>query len=142
MDDDYFIGKPINKSDFFYYDEKQEKVLPNIVSDQIKEFNKNYIYLKYNELFKIKDTIDPHTAKGWEIQTFTSHKLLLDNYPEVYIDAGFTHNALSININHVKEIYDLIKNKYEYADKILYSKVRTVYDIQFQTFYNSYAFKY
>ena len=26
MDDDYFIGKPIAKSDFFYYDEKQGKV--------------------------------------------------------------------------------------------------------------------
>ena len=30
MDDDYFIGKPINKTKFFYYDEKLEKVLPSI----------------------------------------------------------------------------------------------------------------
>ena len=116
--------------------------MPNIVSDEIKEFNKNYIYSKYNELFKIKDKIDPHTERGWEFRSYTSYKLLSDFFPEIIIDAGFTHNALSININHVKEIYDLIKNKYEYADKILYSKVRTVYDIQFQTFYNSYAFKY
>jgi len=28
MDDDYFIGKPINKSQFFYYDEEQKKVVP------------------------------------------------------------------------------------------------------------------
>jgi len=43
MDDDYFIGKPIKKSDFFYYDEDQKKVLPNIVSDRFNEFNKKYI---------------------------------------------------------------------------------------------------
>ena len=139
MDDDYFIGKPINKSSFFYYDEIQRKVLPNVVSDQYKILNKNYINDEYRKLLAKKDRIDPHTIDGWFLHSYASYKLLLDNYHEPLIDASFTHNALSVNIRYVKEIYDLVKEKYEFANELLYSKVRTVYDIQFQTFYNSYA---
>ena len=40
MDDDYFIGKPINKTKFIYYDEELKKVFPSIVSDEISESNK------------------------------------------------------------------------------------------------------
>jgi len=38
----------------------------------------------------------------------------------------------------VKEIYGLVKEKYQYANELLYSKERNVYNIQFQTFYNVY----
>jgi len=44
-----------------------------------------------------------------------------------------------VNIHDVKEIFDLVKEKYEYANELLYSKERNVFNIQFQTFYNSYA---
>ena len=139
MDDDYFIGKPIKKSDFFYYDEKLKKVLPNLVSVEFKDLNKDFVYNRYNSYFSRKESIDPHSSKGWCLQTYTTFKFFFDNYPEPLIDAGFTHNALSININYVKEIYDLIRAKYKFSDEILYSKQRTPYDIQFQTFYNLYT---
>ena len=139
MDDDYFIGKPIKKSSFFYYDEKLKKVLPNVISDEYKILNKNFVNNEYNKYFDKKDRINPHTREGWNIQTYSSYKLLSDNYPEPLIDVSFTHNALSINLNYVKDIYNLVKEKYEFADILLYSKVRTVYDIQFQTFYNIFA---
>ena len=58
MDDDYFIGKPINKSSFFYYDEEQKKVLPNIVSDQYKILNKNYVNNEYKKNFAKRDRIE------------------------------------------------------------------------------------
>ena len=48
------------------------------------------------------------------------------------------HNALPLNIHDVKEIYGLVKEKYQYANELLYSKERNVYNIQFQTFYNVY----
>ena len=38
----------------------------------------------------------------------------------------------------MKEIYGLVKEKYQYANELLYSKERNVYNIQFQTFYNVY----
>ena len=40
MEDDFFIGKPLNKSDFFYYDEKEKKVLPYILTSNFEEINK------------------------------------------------------------------------------------------------------
>ena len=133
------IGKPIKKSDFFHYDEDQKKVLPNIVSDRFNEFNKKYIFIKYKLYFSRKNKIDPHTEKGWLLSTLTCFKFFLDIFPEASIDAGFTHNALSVNIHDVKEIFDLVKEKYEYANELLYSKERNIFNIQFQTFYNSYA---
>ena len=139
MDDDYFIGKPIKKSDFFYYDEEQKKVLPCIVSGGHKFVNKEFIYREYNKMFSNRYRINPQTPSGWQLFSYASYKLLLDNYPEPLIDAGFTHNALPININDVKEIYDLVKNKYKYAKELFNSKKRSIYHIQFQTLYNSYA---
>ena len=139
MDDDYFIGKPIKKSDFFYYDEEKKKVLPSIISDRFRELNKEYIYKEYNKFFSKKDIISPHTPDGWYLRFCAAHKLIIDNYPEPIIDGGFTHNAIPLNINYIKEIYNLVKEKYQYADKILNSKERTVYDIQFQTLYNTYV---
>ena len=53
MDDDYFIGKPIKKSDFFYYDEEQKKVLLNIVSDRFKEIKKILFIVNTNTIFQI-----------------------------------------------------------------------------------------
>ena len=63
MDDDYFIGKPINKNRFFYYDEN-EKVVPNLVSDQFSELNKDEVNREYNNLYIRRDEIDPHTSDG------------------------------------------------------------------------------
>ena len=139
MDDDYFIGKPLKKSDLFYYDEEQKKVLPNIISSKYKILNKEFIYKEYNKMFSNKYSINPQTPKGWQLFSYASYKLLLDNFPEPLIDAGFTHNALAININDAKEIYDLVKDKYKYAKELFDSKERSIYHLQFQTLYNSYA---
>ena len=32
MEDDYFIGRPLKKTDFFYYDEKEKKVFPALTN--------------------------------------------------------------------------------------------------------------
>ena len=139
MDDDYFIGKPIKKSDFFYYDKKKKKVFPNIVSVDFRKLNKKYVYEGYERVFANRDKIDPHTTRGWKLHTLSCFKFLFDCFKEPLIDAGFTHNAIPLNILDVKEIFDLIQERYIYADKLLNSKVRSVYDIQFQTFYMAYA---
>ena len=43
-----------------------------------------------------------------------------------------------MNINDLKEIYEFIKDKYEYSSEILYSKSKTSYDLQPQSLFNSY----
>ena len=51
----------------------------------------------------------------------------------------FTHNAIPINANEIKEIYDLIE-KSKFNKTTLFSTYRHSYSLQFQTFYLSYTF--
>jgi hypothetical protein len=139
MDDDYFIGKPINKSQFFYYDEDLKKVVPCIVSDDFRALKRNEVLSEYNLLFSKKDKIDPHTADGWRLHTAAVFKFFSQHYNQTLISGGFTHNALSLNIDDIKEVFDLIKNKYEYANENLYSKTRNVFNLQSQTMFNTYS---
>ena len=139
MDDDYFIGKPINKSQFFYYDEDLKKVVPCIVSDDFHKLKRNEVLKEYYLLFSKKDKIDPHTAVGWRLHTALVFKFFLEQYNQTIISGGFTHNALSLNIDDIKEVFDLIKNKYKYANESLYSKTRNLFNLQSQTMFNTYS---
>ena len=134
MDDDYFIGKPINKSRLFYYDEKEGKVVPSIISDEFSELIKEDIYKEYNKFLLKSDKIDPHTSDGWYFHTYLSFKLLLDNFESPLINAGFTHNAVPLNLNDIKEVYEFLKKKYTFFNITLYSKTRPVFCLQSQLY--------
>ena len=138
MDDDYFIGKPINKNKFFYYDENEKKVVPNLVSDEFRELNKDEVNREYNKLYIRRDKIDPHTCDGWKFHTFSVYKLLLDNFEFPLVDGGFTHNAISLNLKDLKEISDFVKEKYQYYNISQYSKTRPIFSLQAQTLFNTY----
>ena len=138
MDDDYFFGKAIEKTQFFYYDEIQKKVVPSIVTDDFTEMVKKDIDDEYNKLYRRIKSIKPHAFNGWKISQLSSFKLLLENYKSPLINAGFSHNAIPLNIRDLEEIYDLVKNKYANADKFLNEKERTNIDLQPQSLFNSY----
>ena len=138
MDDDYFIGKPINKTQFFYYDEKEKKVLPSILSDQFSELDKSYVYREYEKLFNKLQKIDPYTSDGWSFHTLSAMKLMLDNFEAPIIEACFTHNAISLNLKDIKEIFEFIKEKYKYANNTLYNKTRDIFNLQSQSLFNTY----
>ena len=139
MDDDCFFGKPIKKTDFFYYDEETKKVVPSLVTDDFTEMIKPDILKEYHKLYAKRKIIKPHSFNGWKITQLSSYKLLLEQFPFPLINAGFNHNAIPLNLNDLKEIYDLIKNKYQHAKDILSSKERSIYDLQPQSLFNSYA---
>ena len=138
MDDDYFFGKPIKKTQFFYYDESQKKVVPSIVTDDFTEMVEKDIDNEYNKLYRYIRIIKPHSFDGWKISQLLSFKLLLENYKSPLINAGFSHNAIPLNIRDLKEIYDLVKNKYPNANKLLNEKERSNIDLQPQSLFNSY----
>ena len=137
MDDDYFIGKTLKKSDFFYFDEKKKEVVPYIISNKFCEMNKTFILSRFNELFKMKDLFQPHSGIAFWLQTYSSEKFFIDHYNISLIYTEFTHNAISENINELKEIYEEAK-KYEYFNETINSRERYILTLTHQHFVNLY----
>ena len=142
MDDDYFIGKELKKTDFFYFDENKGKVVPIIIS-------KNYNYYKtqdkeltdwiyYTSQMKCGDNIFSHTSTGWKATKSRSLLFLKKELNMPIINAGFDHNAIPVNVNDVEEIYNLIYLRYKYSFITLNAITRTKYDLQYQTLYATY----
>ena len=135
MDDDYFIGKPLKKNDFFYYDKKYKKIFPYLLNSKFDELNKIKVLSKYNDLFKQKELINPHSHKGWLLSLMSVEKFFIENFKFPLIKAEYTHNAISLNIDDLKEIYKLVQ-KYKYINETLFCKERPILGLCFQHFYN------
>ena len=147
LDDDYFIGSPLNKSDLFY--EENGRIYPFIISNEFKILNhtpmlKNYLN-KYTKK-KEDDKIYPHTSQGFRL-LMLNNKLLLYKYfgeddirnGKPLIDALDTHNAYPMDLNTIKEIHDFIEQEYEYANFALNSKYRHMKGISIFNFYQPYV---
>ena len=137
MEDDFFIGKPLKKNDFFYYDESNNKVLPFLLTKYFHEMNKTDIYYKFNDLFQKKDKIYPHSRYGWWLSVYSTNKYFIERYECPLIDTVFTHNAIAENIDDLKEIFDEIQD-YKYINETLYSKERNVLTLNQPQFSNLY----
>ena len=83
--------------------------------------------------------INKNSFNGWKISQLAVYKLIAENYKQPLIIGGFTHCAIPIYLEDLKEIHDLIVNKYQYSKEVLSSKIRTVYDLQPQSFFNTYG---
>ena len=94
MDDDYYIGRPIKKSDFSYYDEEQKKVLPCVINDLFYEIDIDRINNEYNSKDFTSKDIDVHSTQGFFTFLFISHKIMVDNFNPPLIETEFTNNAL------------------------------------------------
>jgi hypothetical protein len=137
MDDNYFIGGHLKKTDFFYYDNTLKKVVPAIVNTQISELNKKNILEEYNNALNQHPNVNDNS--GWTFSILSTYKLLIDNYDIPLLGIEFTHNALPLNVNDLKEIHELITNKYKYAKETLNSIEKNIYDLQPQILFALYG---
>ena len=137
MEDDYFVGKPLNKSDFFYYDEKKKKVFPYVVNTIFYEMNKKKILRKQKIMFKKKNMIKPHSHYGFDFSIMNTDKYFIEKYKIPTIIPKFTHCAIPLNVDDLKEIFTEIQD-YEYINETLFSKVRHTLSINQQEFVNLY----
>ena len=144
MDDDYFIGKPINKNEFFY--EEKGEVFPALITSDYYEMNKEEIQKKLNNILSYKNNLDAHSAKGFLARQARALLFMYDifgnddiRYNKKLIEPAFTHNAIPMKISDIKEIHDLVFDKYDKGKEMLSSKERSINDLQFQSLYMAYV---
>ena len=137
IEDDFFIGKSLKKDDFFYYDKTKKKVLPFLLTVYFQELNKSAVFNQYYNLYKIKDFIHPHSGLGWWISIFNTDKYFIEKYNLQIINTNFTHNAISENLDDLKQIYEEIKD-YEHFNETIYSKERHILTLNQPHFVNLY----
>ena len=64
---------------------------------------------------------------AWYLSLLSNERFFLEYYPNLQlINPTPTHNAISYNIQDLKEIYDLVVNNYKYAKETLNSLERHV----------------
>lgn len=144
MNDDYFIGKPVKKSDFFY--EENGKVVPYVLYNKGLGRGKNAeIHARLRELSQQVNSTNKnaHSSAGFQYQKLSNIEFLYNILGKnIITPAGdyhyFPHNAQGENIDELKEVHDWIKNKYKYADDCLQAKCRRQHSLVQQTVYTFY----
>ena len=139
MDDDFFIGKDLNKTNFFYYDENEKRVVPSMLNVDYSELNRKLTLANYNKMYNMKDTLASQCFIAWVLSLLSTEKFFLDYYSNItLINPTPSHNAISYNIQDLKEIYELVVNNYQYANETLNSIERHILTLQTQHFVDLY----
>ena len=137
MDDDYFFGKPLKKSDFFYVE--NGKVVPSIIAKKFFEETMFSSKEKHN-YYKLKAKKDKEqSASFYRYSLYTTYLFIMNLLKKNLTVPYFTHNAIPCNLKDLREIYYLVyRSKYKFST--LDSLKRHLESLQFQTFYMSYTF--
>ena len=158
MDDDWFIGKPMKKSDFFYID--NNRVVPYVFEDKVQLQlgfkNPQKVTLKEveNRLARIKSKDGgqhPEADAGRGKKFFTLSFLMKDVLKQDSIrlvgtsGMGGFHYPFGIRLDELKELHGFI-DKSKYAQATLYAKRRdngTLYSLSAYHYYtlNKYSRK-
>lgn len=142
MDDDCFIGNKLDKKDFFYV--KNGKVAPLITTSKFLKIKKEEV-VKKMEFYgkKAKLSKEEQNQDIFVYVKFLTYNFIFNIFNKTLNDSLFipyyTHNAIPINLNDAKEIYDLVYNsKYKY--NTLDCPYRHHEFIHFQILISSYTF--
>ena len=140
MDDDCFIGKKLEKNDFFYV--KHGKVSPLIVTANILKIDKENVdknlklYQKKAKAAKEEQNEDIFIYNKYLTYNFIFN---LFNITQNLFIPFYTHNAIPINLNDIKDAFDLVyASKYKYST--LDCKYRNYEYLHFQILLVSYTF--
>ena len=142
MNDDYFIGQPLKKSDLFY--EFKGKVYPYIISNKYYLINSEELKKDYMDGMNIIDEIKYNSKEGFEFRKTSTllflYKIFDDNYENnQLIEVEYTHNAIPLKLSDVEEIYNSIENDYKYSEYCLRGNKRTLHNLQPQILFTNYA---
>lgn len=145
LNDDCFIGKPMQKSDFFYVE--NNRVDPYVLYNRPIGFGQYAKIKSFHD--NLRETIHKHNSgthsnAGFQYQKISSLMFLYEVFnrdilaPENFL-RYFPHNALGYNLSELKEVYDLVLNNYEYKDSCINAKQREMHSLQHQYLYSFYV---
>ena len=140
LNDDYFIGKPLKKTDFFYVD--NNKVVPYILFNNPIYLN-GFMFLDDYVKSIRPDNVNLQTHNEFQFKKMNTVLLFKNSFKKVFYGFGgnlhyYPHNALGHNLDEVEECYTFVKNNYAYANDTLNSKLHTINTLVEQTFYQIY----
>ncbi len=138
MNDDWFIGKPLKKSDFFY--ELDGKVVPYVNSVSVERNQKHHIESLYRDRIRHKTKKLKQTGNDYEIQVYGTYLFLYRMLGDNIAILHHTHNAIAENLTDLKEIYDFVDKNYEHADSCLRAYKREYESFQHQVLYACYFY--
>ena len=144
--DDYFIGKPMKKSDFFYKNEKGDIVPYIFYNRPIRYTSRKDMRTLLKKLDKQYDSMTQYIPGSlYKIQNARAYDFLYTalNKNSLYIPASKNinvtiHNAMGFNLNEIEELYNIINSKYKYADYCLRGLKRSKYDMWMVVLYPFY----
>ena len=134
FNDDYFVGNPLKKSDFFYVE--NGKVVPYIFGYKRKKMNRFITKKNHKKFYKIvsrrksyiQDKIEYHlhlaNTRLFIYKLFGNSAKIVRN----------THNALPDNAIEGEEIYNIVLKKYEKPDACLKTLFRGKDQMVYQEF--------
>ena len=139
MEDDFFIGNNLKKSNLFFYDKSSDKVAPLLFQKYFSDLNITEELLNYKQLYKDKTQIHPHSGDGWEFSIYQTNIFFYQIFQNInpIIKTSFSHCARAENL---KEVRDLFKFAQEYAhiNETLFSKERHILTLNMPQFENLY----
>ena len=139
MDDDYFIGKPLEKCDFFYVE--NGTVFPYIINTNFFVHTMKSVETDIqNSLKKLEMNKRNQTSDEFTYTVLRTYLFLIQYFNSLIKVPYFTHNAIPVKASDLKELFDLVDNSTEFRYPTLYSLYRHPQSLQYQTAYVTYVF--
>ena len=113
FNDDYFVGNPLKKTDFFYVE--NGRIVPYIIAKKInknisKSIIEQYYYDWYKFVSKRKYLTQDHIE--YTLQANTTRLFIYKLFGEDAKLLRHDHNAIPDNVIEGEEIYNVVLNKY------------------------------
>ena len=137
FNDDYFVGKTLKKSDFFYQDNGKVVSYANGIKENISRIDtEKYHQNKYNKIIKRKEM--KQDTLEYYFQIYSTRLFIYKLFGDSAKIIKNTHNALADNLFESEEIYNIILNKYQYPNDCLKTIYRGMNQMIYQEFHLNY----
>ena len=139
MDDDFFIGKPIEKSDLFYVE--NDTVYPLIINTHFGLETEKSAKVKMKKISKkLGRNKRKQTTDEFMYIIYYTYLFFIQYFNSPIIVPYFTHNAIPVKCSDLRELFYLIDKSKDLRYPTLYASYRNTKSLQYQTSLVIYTF--